>query len=239
MTIPILSIAQASIDFEIDYRVNQINSFISISTEDLKEVKRIGDLNHFYKPSWISAFISVEVIAYQNNEAITAFGKSDLLTVEQKSLIDKADYGSDITINVNYIPNNTLTQNDPKLFDFTFTIQPETKAKFPGGAAALMDYLNNQVINKIETSKFKQYQLTAVKFMVNKEGAIENVKIFESSKDPVIDDLLKNAIRKMPCWSPAQYTDGTKVAQEFVLTAGDHTSCVINLLNIEKNLVKN
>jgi len=38
----------------------------------------------------------------------------------------------------------------------------------------------------------------------------------------------------MANWQPAEYANGLKVRQEFVLTIGDHRSCTINLLNIRE-----
>ena len=38
----------------------------------------------------------------------------------------------------------------------------------------------------------------------------------------------------MPSWKPAAYANGMKVKQDFVLTVGDMTSCVVNLLNIRQ-----
>ena len=37
----------------------------------------------------------------------------------------------------------------------------------------------------------------------------------------------------MPKWAPAQFENGLKVAQDYVLTIGDEYSCTMNLLNID------
>ena len=42
----------------------------------------------------------------------------------------------------------------------------------------------------------------------------------------------------MPNWAPAQYRDGTRVNQDFVLTVGDMTSCKMNLLNVRNLAVE-
>ena len=98
-------------------------------------------------------------------------------------------------------------------------------------------YANN-AIDKISTS-FNKINLAAVKFTINEEGQIVDAHVFQSayqpSKDEKIDELLLETICNMPSWEPAEYDNGIKVKQEFVLTVGDMESCVVNLLNIRKD----
>ncbi|MFT4667667.1 MAG: hypothetical protein ACI9XB_004640 [Gammaproteobacteria bacterium] len=56
--------------------------------------------------------------------------------------------------------------------------------------------------------------------------------MYNSSIDENVNELLLETIQNMPCWKPAEYANGLKVKQEFVLTVGNMESCVVNLLNI-------
>ena len=47
--------------------------------------------------------------------------------------------------------------------------------------------------------------------------------------------VLSKSICEMPAWIPAEYKDGSKVSQDFVLTIGDHRSCTLNLLNVRRD----
>lgn len=232
LTAPAVVLCQDSLSFELTCKVHTVFPPLSISPQNLNEIYTISDLNKFYKSSWIREFISVDIEAQLEGINQKATSNNDLLTVKQKELIEQADFGADISVNITYIPNNTLTENVEKIFDFTFTIDPAHSATFVGGDVALNQYLTDAIVDKINPSSFRKHHLTAVQFTVDKDGVVTNPSIFESSKDKATDDLLLNAILKMPCWQPASYSNGHTTKQHFVLTIGDRNSCVINLLNI-------
>ena len=120
--------------------------------------------------------------------------------------------------------------------DFSFTVNPEIEARIPKGEKWLKSYIKENVIDKVARSSFEQYNLTAVKFSIDEKGAIVDTDVFQSSGNKEVDALLLETVCKMPSWEPAQFSDGTKVKQEFVLAIGDISSCVINLINIRQEL---
>ena len=75
-----------------------------------------------------------------------------------------------------------------------------------------------------------------MKFTINELGQVVDTSIFQSTKDDDIDALLYQVICDMPDWTPAEYSNGEKVRQEFAFTIGNHESCVINLLNTVNNM---
>lgn len=227
--------SQGSSTFEPEYEVNRIYPYISITEEKLNSVHTLIDLNEHYKSSWIKEYISVEISASYEGRIKKAISKNETLSQEQKDLMNMADLGTDIAVKVQYIPENTLKNNDVKELPFTFIIDPKSDAKYAGGQQQLKQYLKNNAMAKIPDRSFKRYNLTALKFTIDEEGQIIDAHIFETSKDKKIDELLLETVRNMPSWTPAEYANGTKVKQDFVLTVGDHESCVINLLNIRKD----
>ena len=231
-SLPATVFSQKSLDFELTCQVHTVYPPLAISRQNLEEANSIGDLNKFFKLSWIKEFIGVEIKANYQGKSEKVISNNELITIEQKELMGKADYGTDISIDVLYMPNNTLSHKEEKVFDFTFVIDPDHPATFIGGDEALNQYLQDSVITKIDKSSFKKYGLTAVNFTINEEGIIVDATMFESSKDKQIDALLLDAVRNMPCWQAASYADGTKVKQKMVLAIGDRSSCVVNLLNI-------
>jgi len=243
-TVPSLEILQDKRSAELSFEVNRIYPYLSINKEDLSEIQSINEFkneangqNLSYSPLWVNRFITVEVSARQNGELRKARSKDDKLIQAQKDIIKTADPGTNIKINVQYIPQNTLEYNEPKELNFEVAIEPEEQAQFPGGQKQLNKYLKSKAIDLIPNSAFKGFDLTAIKFIVDQEGRIMNAHLFESEypsgKKDKIDKLLLKTISDMPCWVPAQYADGTRVKQEFVFTVGNLENCLVHLFNIQ------
>jgi len=215
--------------------VNRVYPAFSVSTETLKEAHTLLDINPHYNPSWVRKYISVEISTVNNGRMQKTLGTNDTLSQDQKDNINTADPGTDISINVKYIPENTLKNNEAKEFDFTLKVDPDSEAKFTGGKKQLIQYLREYAIDKIPEGSFTGFDLYAVKFTIDEEGQVIDAHIFWPSNNEKVDDLLLEAICNMPSWMPAKYANGLKVKQEFALTVGNMESCVINLLNIRKN----
>ena len=214
---------------------------VSITMEKLKEALTINDfknqtndLNLAYKPSWVKEYISVEILTSYKGKVRKATSKNETLSQEQKDLINRADIGTDIEVNVRYMPDNNLKHNDPKLISFTFTIEPENEAEYPGGSQQLKQFLKDNLIDKISDASFRKYQLAVVTFTIDEEGHVTDPHLFWTSENEQTDKLLLETICNMPRWKPAAYANGTKVKQEFALTVGDMKSCVVPLLNIRQ-----
>jgi len=235
LAFPHLGSSQDDLTNELKYEVNRIYPPISIAKEKLNEAQTLIDLNANYKSSWIREYISVEILTSNKGSLRRAVSKNDTLSQEQKDIMNMADLGLGISVVVQYIPENTLKHNDIKEINFTLIVNPENEAKYSGGQQKLKQYLKEKAIDKIHDTSFKNYDLAAIKFTINEEGQIIDAHVFESSKDEKIDRLLLKTICNMPSWKPAEYSNGIKVKQEFVLTVGNMESCVINLLNIRQD----
>ncbi len=232
LALPFIGSSQENSSNELYFEVHKVYPPLSISKENLGKANTIIDLNKYYKPSWVREYISVEVLASLNGNVKKMVNKNEVLTQEQKDLMSKADIGSNISVNVRYIPENTLKQNDPKELDFTFIIDPDNDAKYPGGQKQLQQYLKESVMDEIPADSFQGYDLTTVKFTITEDGQIEDAHVFWPTQKEKTEELLLKAIQNMPNWEPATYSNGLKVKQEFVLTVGNMENCVVNLLNI-------
>ncbi len=232
---PFPGISQDKISNELRFEVNRVNPSLSVTRDQLNEASTLMDLNKHYKPSWVREYHSVEVLTSHKGRIMSALNKSEVLSQEQKDNMYKADEGSEIFVDVHYIPENTLKQNESKRLDFSFTVDPENDALYSGGKQTLMQYLKESAIEKVSGTNFDKSILAAVKFTVNEDGRVEDAHLFETSKDEKIDKLLLEAICNMPNWVPAAYNSGLKVKQEFVLTVGNLESCLIPLLNINQD----
>lgn len=235
---PQQSIAQDIIEDEFSYDVGIVYPALSVSREVIKDANTIMDINRHYKTTWVKEYYSVDVLTSQKGTVKKASGKSEVLTAKQKKLISNADMGEEITIQVHYLPDNTLSTNEPKHYEFSFEVSPEVEAQYSGGEKKLMSYLEDEAISKISKDKFEQWALAAVKFTIDEKGHIVDPSVFESSNDEEIDKVLLDAICNMPSWMPAAYANGQNTAQEFVLMVGSMQSCVINTLNLRRELEK-
>ena len=229
-----LGFSQEGLTNELNYEVNRIYPPISITKEKLNEARTLIDLDSDYKSSWIRTYISVEISVSHKGKVKKAVSKNDMLSQEQKSILDMADLGTEISVIVRYIPENNLTHNDIQKIDFEIVVNPKNEAKYLGGAKQLNQYLEEKAIGNIPDATFKGYDLAAVKFAITEEGQVVDASIFWSSKNKKVDELLLETICNMPNWKPAEYANGTKVKQEFVLTVGNMENCMVNLLNIHK-----
>lgn len=222
------SFAQNDLKFEI----NKVLPFVSIEENKLAEINTLQDLDKRYPASWVKEYISVEVSAFKKGTQTKASGTSDVLTQAQKELIQSADRNRDIAVNITYLPNNSLKNNTAKQYDFEVTVMPVRNATYAEGAEQLIQYLQSNGIGKIEVGSFTGYDLTAIKFTITEQGDIRDIKVVLPSKDAKIDEMMIAAISKMPKWKPAEFSNGLKVKQDFVLTIGNMDNCMVNLLNI-------
>ncbi|MEZ4959016.1 MAG: energy transducer TonB [Saprospiraceae bacterium] len=227
--------SQGSSNNEFSYEVNRVYPPGSITKEKLMEARTLIDLDKHYQSSWVREYISVEILASYNGKIKTAPGKNDTLNREQKDLINMADPGTDISVRVRYLPENTLKHNDIKETGFTVIYNPESEAEYPGGQQQLKQYLKEKAIDKIPAASFQGYDLAAIKFTIDEAGLISDAHVFWPSNDIKVDELLLGTICNMPAWKPAAYSNGIKVKQEFVLTVGNMSSCVVPLLNISQD----
>lgn len=234
--VPSLLSAQDSFPNNFTYGTNIVYPPLSISRSTLNNADSIGHLNRFYKTSWIKEFLKVEIQSTHRGIVQSAFAKNDKLTLQQKKLIQTADYGTEIIVKVDYIPKNTLKHNDPKEIKFKFLVDPESNAEFYGGNEALQAYLKENAIDKIPIETFKDYLLTIVQFTINEDGEVENPYIFQSSNVDWVDDILLKTIQQMPCWKASTFANGSTTPQSFAFYIGNTESCTMNLINLRREL---
>lgn len=213
----------------LDYEVNRIYPYIANTKTELGKAETLKDINRHFKPEWVREYLTVEITAFHNGVLKKVTAANHTLSQSQKDLISSADLGSDIEVNIEYIPENTLKNNDAKTINFTFKVEADQDAQFSGGEQEFQQYLKKAVA-QIPSNQFEGYDLAVIKFIIDEKGKVTNAKVFWSSDDKKTDQLLLNAIQKMPKWTPAQYDNGSTVPQEFALAVGNLKSCVMNMI---------
>ena len=222
-------------DNGLSYSLNSVMAPLSVSKSILEDANTLMDLNCNFNPSWVKEYISVEIINIHKGVMQKAKSENATLTEEQKKQMNSADVTEEISINIQYIPENNLSKNDPKEMNFSFLVNPEIKASYPGGKEAMNQYLKTQTVDKIANTNKIGDHIGIVKFTVTTDGSISNIHLSEPSRDESIDQILLDAISNMSKWTPASYSDGTKIAQEFAFMVGNLESCAVNLANISRD----
>lgn len=221
---------------DFSYQINRVQKYVSITKEQLKSAKLLSHLNHYYKADWVKEYKSVTTSALVDGKTQEIVSKDLHLTDAQKSLIESADRDTDIKVVVNYLPDNNITNNTVAEMDFSFRIDPDFDATYMGGKNQLDSYINSTILKKVTLKDVPQYQVAAVKFVIDEEGRVVDASIAQKTKNKESDELILKTVCEMPDWQSAAYADGTKTKQEFVLTVGDHYSCTMNLLDIKSEV---
>jgi TonB family protein len=184
---------------------------------------------YFYPQEAYNAVIdivSTEISVLSEDRTLNSLSKSDTLSAEQKDILNTAGLGTEIFISIRFRDKNeskTQPENtgNIKSGTYIFTIVPETEAEYPGGLKQITEYLSDYVINKNPGATTSQkIQQAIVNFTVDENGQTIEARISRSSTDPIIDQLLLDATRKMSNWSPAVDSYGNKVKQVFSIPFG-------------------
>lgn len=195
-------------------------NFRTIKKEKLNAVKSLNDIITNYPSNWISSYKSVEITATNNGIQKFAVGINNMLTEEQKFLLNSADLLSSIKIKVKYDYNNpTRKKTESHEMEVLLYISPDSNAKFDGGQMQMQEFLKQSILGNAFDTIPRRLGMVVVKFTVNEQGDIINSKIAKSCGDLFTDMRLIQAINRMPKWKPAEHK-GVKIAQEFQFSFG-------------------
>lgn len=88
-------------------------------------------------------------------------------------------------------------------------------AEFPGGAAAVMDFISGQVTYPEAAKADGVEGKVFVEFTISESGAVTNARVLESLH-PALDSAAIAAAMAMPAWAPAT-KDGEAIATTITL----------------------
>lgn len=196
----------------------------SVVKEQLYNAKTIKDINAGYPTSWIGGYNSVEVIASCDGQVKKVVGKSDVLNTEQVRLLKAADFGAKITFKVKYFAKNA-SEDDINEMTFTYTVVPKVEAVYPDGELALKNYIQNNVLAKLDLSTIQDIEFATVRFTINTDGQVIGARLIDTSGYKNADNLLLKAVSYMKKWQPARSAKGERVKQEFELSIGTMLGC--------------
>ena len=193
-----------------------------VSKETLNSAKTIRDIYPGDSLPAIDYFLFTEIIVTGNGKVMKASNSNGTLNQEQQNLLQTADIGSEIVMDIGYVDlGRGINIPGVRTMQLKSSIVPETEAEFPGGDPELSKYLEEKAIHKISSTKAKEMKGVIIRFTITEAGEITNSQVSVSSEDPEIDKLLLDAINKMPLWVPAKNAEGIKVSQEFEFSVGN------------------
>jgi TonB family protein len=80
----------------------------------------------------------------------------------------------------------------------------EQMPEFPGGSAAMMDFLKKNIKYPSEARENGVGGKSFIKFVVNEQGQIENVVTIKSAGLAMLDEEAIRVVRSMPLWAPGK-----------------------------------
>jgi len=102
-----------------------------------------------------------------------------------------------------------IAQNDKiSEKDSVYTL-PEKMPQFPGGEQALIEYLKTNLKYPAKAKEEKIEGMVFVTFIVDKTGAIRDVKIIRGVRDDINGEAV-SVVSRMPSWQPGEH-NGEKV----------------------------
>ncbi len=171
-------------------------------------------------------YSSVEISEAANTQQISASSNSDMLSPEQKKLMNNAAIGSTLSIVVKFkLKNRYATLNNENIYQgfLNLNIVPTFEAKFPGGMTQFVNYINANIFDQCANNKeYAQLSFMKVKFTVDKNGSITGAKLLEGSKNIQLNQRVLEALNKMPKWQAAMNSKRINVQQSFEFYFGSN-----------------
>ena len=193
----------------------------TVKKDHLNKVAKLDDIISGYPTNWLTDYVSAEIQTKCNGKIKSAKGPNQILTADQKKLLNSTDLNSSLEIKVKYRTKNSATDAMAiREMTFAVTVVPDTEAEYFGGRKEMDKYINENVINKISLNSTNENFQGKVSFSVNEKGETIDAKIITKSGDSEIDKLLIETINNMPKWKPAQNSNGIKVRQDFEFRVG-------------------
>lgn len=104
-----------------------------------------------------------------------------------------------VALDREYAPENIILTADAE--DLTIELKKVVMPEFPGGMAACMQYLAQNVRYPKKARENGVQGRVIVQFVVDKDGSIDNIKIVRGITWDLNDEA-KRVVKKMPKWKP-------------------------------------
>lgn len=127
----------------------------------------------------------------------------DVNRVQEEVQNNRGKISNNKTESNNLIKESELTPINPYPKEEEIFVAVEQPAEFPGGQAALMKWLSNNILYPETAYKNDIQGRVVVKFVVEKDGTIRHAEIARSI-DKDLDNEALRVVKKMPKWLPGK-----------------------------------
>ena len=169
-------------------------------TDTVKLIVTKGKEEDFHNADGWGQFRHINNFAYEViHDAEDPTFNNDLYLMEGSNLV--AEGGSLVFSNSE--SNNTISSNSTKEDTTIYKVTDLKSApQFIGGKSALNEYLKNNCHYPTRLKKTSKGGIVKVKFVVEKDGTLSNIKIVQSQGDDLDAETIAS-IFSMPNWDPA------------------------------------
>lgn len=186
--------------------------------EKVNSAVKFDDLIPYYPHNWIDGYLGTMVTIKHNKAIRTSDGKNNSLTATQKSLLNVAEVGDELTLIIKYFSKNSVTgNNDHQEIKLEYTVVSELEAKPASGIEKMREYFRTATFKSFEDGTGESFAGASVLFKVDEYGHIAEASLSKSSGNMAADQRLLKSVRSMPVWTPAQDKSGKKYSREFIL----------------------
>lgn len=168
--------------------------------EDLSKAIKLGDMN---APKLFCKRCGGADTSYMTKEGVT----TDVRNFYYRDIRYHSIWLDPFTMRLDIFMNNTEVEQNPSKMTFTtngevYTIV-EMNAEYPGGVAAMMEFIRNNIVVPEAVRKGVSGKVFA-KFVVSQDGSINQVTILKGiSACPACEEECIRVIKSMPKWKPA------------------------------------
>ena len=193
----------------------------SVTKSKLQKSRVLSDFIEGYPVNWISAYTSVEISSDYNGGKVNLMSMNDILSDKQKKMLSELDIDAGIIVKVKYNTKNVITDALEKSeMNVSLTVIPEIEAEYIGGYKKMIAYLKDNSSDKIAIISDEGVQPSSLRFLIDKTGRAENVRLIKKSGNTEVDNLLIELIENMPKWNAAKNLKGESISQQFDFRIG-------------------
>lgn len=154
---------------------------------------------------------SIAIAEDYSSDNIAGSQPLSILVVEDESDVEEDAEESlysqdDITDNAGYDVNEESTLYEEEEEEEAYLIV-ETQPEFPGGTQAINNWLAENIKYPRISRDNNSQGRTFIRFIVDKNGYIQNVTVLKSSGDKYLDDEAVRVVSNMPRWTPGRIGD--------------------------------
>ena len=132
---------------------------------------------------------------------------------EESDLIAPEDMGAEDFVEVEYTGD---IQVEEEVEEEEIFVAVQQQASFPGGLQKMYDFVRDNLKYPAVSRNNNSQGTTHLRFVVRKDGRIDQVTILKSSGDAFLDQEAVRVVSLMPSWTPAQQ-NGRSVSSWFTL----------------------